>query len=129
MCVKTKVLPSKIHGLGLFANENIKKGSVIWKFTPGFDIKFTKGEIKKLPKQAKDFLEVYGWLSKKSGKICLSSDNGKYFNHSASPNCLSKYYENEEEVITKAIKDIKKGEEITDNYNSFEEDSSWTREI
>ncbi len=62
------------------------------------------------------------WLSKKSGKYCFSSDNGKYFNHSKFPNSLSAYYDNEEEVITKAIKDIKKGEEITDDYGSFEKD-------
>lgn len=60
------------------------------------------------------------WLSKKSEKYCFSSDNGKYFNHSKNPNSLSAYYDNEEEVVTKAIKDIQKGEEITDDYSTFE---------
>jgi SET domain-containing protein len=80
--VKTKVLPSKIHGLGLFADEFIPKGTIIWKFTPGFDLKFTKEQIKSVPKQVQEYLETYCWLSKKSGKYCFSSDNGKYFNHS-----------------------------------------------
>jgi SET domain-containing protein len=67
-------------------------------------------------------LHTYIWLSKKSGLYCFASDNGKYFNHSKTPNVLSAYYENEEEVVTKAIKDIQKGEEITDDYSSFEKD-------
>ena len=40
--VKTKIGQSKIHGMGLFADQFIKKGTIIWKFTPGFDLKFTK---------------------------------------------------------------------------------------
>ena len=121
MHVKTKVLPSNIHGLGLFADQFIPKGTVIWKFTPGFDLKFTKEEIKGLPNEVREYIKTYGWLSQKSGKHCFASDNGKYFNHSESPNCLSAYYDNEEEVITKAIKDIEKGEELTDDYGTFEE--------
>lgn len=118
--VKTKVLPSKIHGLGLFADKFIPKGTIIWKFTPGFDLKFTKEQIKKFPKQVQEYLEMYCWLSKKSGMYCFSSDNGKYFNHSKTPNSLSAYYGDEEEVVTKAIRDIQKGEEITDDYSTFE---------
>jgi len=37
---------------------------------------------------------------------------------------LSAYYDSEEEVVTKAIRDIQKGEEITDDYSSFEKDFS-----
>src|SRR3989344_3989649 len=120
LLVKTKLLPSKIHGMGLFADELISKGTVIWKFTSGFDLKFSKEQIKKFPKQVQEYLENYCWLSKKSGKYCFSSDNGKYFNHSKNPNSLSAYYEDEEEVVTKAIRDIQKGEEITDDYSTFE---------
>ncbi len=118
--VKTKVLPSKIQGLGLFADEFIPKGTIIWKFTPGFDLKFTKEQINKFPKQVQEYLETYCWLSKKSHKFCFSSDNGKYFNHSKTPNSLSAYYEDEEEVVTKTLRDIQKGEEITDDYSTFE---------
>ena len=45
--VKTKIRLSKVHGIGLFADENIPKGTVIWRFTPGFDLKFTDDQIKK----------------------------------------------------------------------------------
>ncbi|OGH83858.1 MAG: hypothetical protein A2301_00300 [Candidatus Magasanikbacteria bacterium RIFOXYB2_FULL_40_13] len=122
--VKTKIGPSEIEGIGLFADEFIPKDTIIWKFTPGFDLKFTADEIKKLPEKVQAYIGKYAWLSKKSGKYCFSSDNGKYFNHSNTPNSLSAYYDDEEEVVTKAIRDINPGDEITDNYASFEKNFS-----
>lgn len=123
MYVKTKVLQSDIHGLGLFADEFIPKGTILWKFTPGFDQKFTQTEIDTLPERAQKYLKFYAYLSKKSNKHIFPVDDGKYFNHSDDPNSKSAHFDDEEEVVTRAIKDIQKGEEITDNYNLFEEKS------
>lgn len=121
--VKTKIKDSKIHGLGLFADQFIPKGTMIWKFTPGFDQKFTREQILSFPDLLQIYIYKYSWKSTKSKLYCFSSDNGKYFNHSDDPNALSEYKKSDEEVITTAIKDIKIGEEITDNYSSFESDS------
>jgi SET domain-containing protein len=120
MLVRTKVLPSKIHGLGLFADEFIAKGTIIWRFTPGLDIKLTGKQILSLSKLDQIYIYTYSWKSEKSKLYCIALDNGKYFNHSLHPNTLSEYRDNEEEVITIALKDIQPGEEITDNYSSFE---------
>lgn len=38
--VKASVKPSPINGLGLFADEDIKKGTITWKYNPRFDISF-----------------------------------------------------------------------------------------
>jgi len=118
--VKTKVQPSSIHGFGLFADEDIPEGTLIWKFTPGFDRKFTREEILAFPDLLQIFIYKYCWRSKKSKLYCFSADDGKYFNHSDNPNCLSEYSDDEEEVVTRALRDISAGEEITDDYNSFE---------
>jgi SET domain-containing protein len=120
LSVKTKVSPSKIHGIGLFADQKILKGTTIWEFTPGFDLKLTERDTKKLSQQARDYLMIYAYRSKKSHVWILPMDNGRYFNHSDTPNTLSTYSEDQEEVVTKAIKDIEPGEEITDDYHSFE---------
>lgn len=120
--VKTKIKDSKIHGLGLFADQFIPKGTVIWKFTPGFDQKFTKEQILSFPDLLQVYIYKYSWKGSKSKMYCFSSDNGKYFNHSDDPNSLSEYIDGEEEVVTTAIKDIQEEEEITDNYSSFESD-------
>jgi len=124
LMVKTKVLPSPLHGYGLFADQDIPEGTVIWKFTPGFDRKFTREEILAFPDLLQIFIYKYCWRSKKSKLYCFSADDGKYFNHADEPNCLSKYEDDEEEVITRTLHDIKTGEELTDNYNSFEQDHS-----
>lgn len=120
--VKTKIGPSAIEGIGLFADEFIPKGTIIWRFTPGFDLKFTAEEIQKFPDRVQMYMKRYRWLSKKSDKYCMASDDAKYFNHSSTPNTLSAYYDDEDEVVTKAIKDINPGDELTDNYGSFEKD-------
>lgn len=120
MLIKTQVKESKIHGLGLFADEFIPKGTEIWKFTSGFDQKFTKEQILAFSELLQIYIYKYSWKSDKSKLYCLSSDNAKYFNHSDDPNVLSEYRDNEEEVVTVAIKDIEPGEEMLDNYSSFE---------
>lgn len=106
LLIKTKVIQSKIHGLGLFADQLIPKGTEIWKFTPGFGQKFTREQILAFPKLLQIYMYKYGWRNKKSKLYIFSADDGKYFNHSDNPNCFSKYRDNEEEVVTVAIKDI-----------------------
>lgn len=124
LLVKTKVKESNIHGLGLFADQFIPRGTEIWRFTPGFDLRFTREQILSFPEALQIYIYKYSWRSKKSKLYCFSSDDGKFFNHSENPNVLSEYQDNEEEVITVAIKDIQAGEEILDNYNSFEDEKS-----
>ncbi len=122
LCVKTKIKESKIHGIGLFADEFIKKGTVIWRFTPGFDIKFTEEQILSFPDLVQIYLSKYTWKSKKSGLYCFCTDDGKFFNHSDNQNCFSEYLSDEDESQVFAIRDIEIGEELTDNYSSFEDD-------
>lgn len=122
LLVKTKILPSSIAWIGLFADQFIPTWTEIRRFTPWFDLKFSKEEITKFPALLQEHFETYSRLSKKSGMYCFSSDHGKFFNHSATNNnILSAYYDNEEEVVTKAIRDIQIGEELLDNYGSFEQ--------
>jgi len=89
------VKKSKIHGNGLFARKNIKAGEII-------------GEVKGKP-------------TKKDGPYVLWMDNLnrgfevscvlKYINHHRKANAC--YYD---DLTVVALKDIKKGEEITHNY-------------
>ncbi len=109
MTIKTTIKESNIHGIGLFADEFIQKGTKIWEFTPNFDLKYTREEINQLPIAVQDYMEMYAWLSKKSGKYCFSSDNGKYFNHSKQNNVQSYYFDEHEEVITYAYGSFEEG--------------------
>ncbi len=119
--VNTKIGPSKIHGIGLFAGEYIPKGKMIWKFDNGIDQQFTEEEIMSLPLIAQKYLAKYAWKGLKTGIYCLSTDNAKHFNHSKNSNTKLEYIEGEPEGIVYASKDIEVGEEMTENYDDFED--------
>lgn len=120
MLVKTKVASSPIHGLGVFADEFIPKGTMVFRFIEPLDKRFTREEVLKFPKQVQIYLSKYSWVSSKSGLCCVPFDNNKYINHSTNPNVTSEYREGETEVVSFAACDIKPGEELTEDYANFD---------
>ena len=56
--------------------------------------------------------------------MILPADNGRYFNHSKIPNTQSRYPKNQDVPITRALRNIERGEELTDDYGNFE--TGWT---
>ena len=116
LCVKTKVLPSNIHGLGLFVDEFTPKGTAIWKFLPGFDQRFTHEEVASFPEIVKEYLARHASY-RKNNLYLLCADEGNYFNHSDTPNVYSQEVPGEEEMVVYAARDIQIGEELTENYN------------
>jgi len=95
---------SKIHGKGVFANRNFKKGGVVIDYSSCSE-KLTREQMEKTPQEKKKFISQIDdntWI--------LFKSPGKYVNHSCNPNTESR---NNADI---AIKDIKKGEEITANY-------------
>lgn len=117
MLVKTSLKPSSIHGIGLFAEQDISSGTVIWKFNEIVDKKITSNELKSLPNIAQTFLSNHSFFQ--DGFYILCGDNGRFINHSETPNI------GDEEGVSAALRDIKIGEEITDNYNNYEIEPQW----
>jgi SET domain-containing protein len=111
--VKTKVKESKIHGLGLFADEFIPKDTVIFKESR-FTLKFSEEEIQMWAGIQKDFILTYGYLQ--HGVYKCSVDNDRFINHSDSPNTIDL-----DDFTVIAKEDIQIGEEITSNYSDFNE--------
>ena len=122
LLVKTKIGKSKIEGLGCFANQFIPKGTIVWKFTPNFDIVTPPLEVEKLPEIARKTFCKYAYLNKKTGMYVLCWDDGKFFNHSDKPNVISVDTENDAEGLDVTARDILQGEEITCNYDDFDAD-------
>jgi uncharacterized protein len=118
--VKTKLSYSPIHGIGLFANEFIKKGSVIWRFTPTLDRVYTQQELNSQTPHDKNFLETYCF--KYFGKYYLCVDDARFMNHSSTPNCTDigvDEIKDNDLGYTAALTDILPGEEITCDYRNF----------
>lgn len=113
--VKTYLDKSLIHGIGVFADENIAKGQIVWQFVPLFDRVLDETEWFTIMKNGhpldKNFLRKYGFWDLQINKIILSGDNDRFTNHSDNPN--TKPNEIGDMI---AVRDIMKGEEITANY-------------
>jgi len=119
LLVKTKIGPSEIEGIGLFADQFISKGMVVQKFVPGFDLIFSEKDLEKLSGvQKKEFLR-YAYKNKNSGNYILCADNARFLNHCDNPNLIS---DNPDEEIDIAARDIQVGEELTVDYRDFDED-------
>lgn len=113
MLVKTKIQQSLIHGIGLFADEFIPKGTIIWKYEEGFDLSMSDGKKLSLPKLTQEFIEFFYYYKNGFGWTILG-DNSRFMNHSENPNTDSKEF-----FTTIANKDIQVGEEIFENYYHF----------
>lgn len=118
LLIKAYLAKSKIHGIGLFAGQDIKSGTVIYKTSPGLDLELSEEQFKKIDDASKRLIQHYGYQSKENKKWHLAFDNIRFCNHSEKNNLTkSKIYGTDHLIATK---NIKKGEELLQNYNEFE---------
>ena len=113
--VATKVKPSNIGGLGLFSEEFIPKGTLVWKNFTDSELIMTKEQFESLSDYMKGVCRVHAYLDKKTNEWKLPLDNSRFFNHSYSPNTYQ-----DEEGNSVALTDIHPGEEITVNYADYD---------
>jgi SET domain-containing protein len=116
MTVATYVGPSTIEGVGIFAAAPIPAGQVIWLLEERFDLLLSERDIASLTDLQRQFLERYGYHHMtRPNVVVLEYDNGRFMNHSDTPNTDFRDPE-----IGYAICDIAEGEELTCNYAEFE---------
>ena len=85
--IKTRVGPSPIHGIGVFACEDVAAGGPVWRFHPPFDQILSEQEIANLPDAAREYLEIYAYTSSDlGGQLVLSGDHARFLNPSDDPN-------------------------------------------
>jgi SET domain-containing protein len=115
--VKIKLAPSPIHGIGVFAMRNIKKGENLYTdiIPHQFDVPYSK-----FPKLrvgiAEQILGHFPLVVEGSHFLYPVTKMSAYLNHSDKPN-----YDAVKDV---ALQDIKKGEEITEDYRKI---PSWKK--
>lgn len=100
---------SKDIGYGVVATEFIPAGTITWVLDK-LDREFSLEEFQAMDFFYKDILDTYSYRNNK-GNFILCWDNGRFVNHSFNSNCLTTAYDFEI-----AIRDIKPGEQLTDDY-------------
>jgi uncharacterized protein len=106
LLVKTKIKSSPIAGIGLFADEFIPKGTYIWRFKTGFDIRVPEIYMDSLVEPAKTFFQTYAYQNPDTKNYVLCSDNARFFNHSDIPNTHCVIDPEDEETADVASRDI-----------------------
>lgn len=123
LMVKTKLGPSHIHGIGLFADQFIPKGTTTWRFVPGFDLRVDPDDLLRLSEPARKLFWQYAYVDKRNNHYILCFDDERFINHSEDPNIIQKRVGREIEGREIAARDIEQGEELTVNYYDFDKDA------
>lgn len=97
---------------GVFARIDIQKGEIIEKCpvieVPKYDIYNTRGSI---------LVTYFFYFGKNKERLAIALGFGSIYDHSYKPNATYKIKPKEKIIDFVALKDIKKDEEITVNYN------------
>ena len=75
--INTYLDKSKIQGVGVFSNENVRKGQKIKEVRPEFELRFDTTNLPKMPLAFANFIESHGYENNKNEYV-LSIDNEKY---------------------------------------------------
>lgn len=120
LMVRTILKQSDIDGLGLFADEDIPAGTIVWVFSEAIDRLLTHQEVSKLPMIAREFIQRYAYLDGCYDRYVLCGDDARFMNHSDAPNTHGIYPMSEPYGIDAVVRDIKAGEELTCDYRAWD---------
>lgn len=117
---------SKNKGRGVFAVKDFEKNEVIERAP----IILLNEKDSALCEKSKLDTYIFAWKKKYDGAIALGY--GSLYNHSYNPNSSYSHDYKRKEIVFRSFRNIKKGEELTVNYNRNPEDRSpinWIKTI
>jgi SET domain-containing protein len=123
----TEVRESKISGLGLFAKTFIPKGTAWFECEPHQVLMISKYQYQALcqshdsplSKGFIDAIKTYTYYEAKFDALIFCVDNARFVNHSFTPNSGADGPRSSLKSV--ALRDIYPGEEITENYLSYDQ--------
>lgn len=108
---------SDIHGTGIFTDEYIPKGKIIWKWT---GMELSHEDFLKLDSSEQERLRHCAYRSKNTGNWFLCGDDIEYINHADDANTTEHIDPHSGAGTLIAKRDIHPGEELTQDYREFE---------
>ena len=121
--VRVELRQSKIHGLGCFAVEPIRKNQLVWRFDPRLDIMIPLDKYDSFSPPVQEMLQHLTYTEEWDGVdyLVLCGDHARFMNHSSDPNV----FDSEDMLEDFACRDIVAGEELTCNYFAFDKDAAF----
>jgi SET domain-containing protein len=112
--VKYKLEKSKIHGIGLFADEDLQPGQLVYTASPALDVDIPMEEFEALDEKGKQEIRQWGFLMEPEDVWHVDFDISRFVSQSFEPNLIQD--PNHQETYLVAAREIKAGEELTQNY-------------
>lgn len=116
--IKYALKASGLHGIGLFADQRIRKGKIVYTASPSLDLNITQEQFDLLHQKEKDEILWWGFFDGPSQMWHVDFDVSKFINHSYDA-ALTQNSDFDEAYLV-ATRDIEMGEELTQNYLEFE---------
>lgn len=112
--MEVEVKQSGIHNKGVFATQDIPKGKKIVEYL-GEIVSSEEGSRRSEKQQKKGMVYIFKIDSKRDIDGDVPYNIARLINHSCSPNCEAE--QEGDKIFIHSLKDIKKGEELTFDYN------------
>lgn len=116
--IKYKLEASPLHGVGMFAAEDIAKGALIYTPSPLLDVNLTEEQFDSLDPREQEEVRWWGFFDRTSQKWHVDFDVTHFINHAV--DAIVTQDESHAEAYLVAARDIRAGEELTQNYLEFE---------
>jgi len=118
--IKYKLENSNIHGTGLFADQDISRGQVIYTSSPLLDLNISEEVFRALSDTEQREVRYWGFFDELSELWHVDFDVSKFINHMSEGQATVTQDKNHIDAYLVAVRDIKAGEELSQNYLEFE---------
>jgi len=125
LLVQSYLALSNVHGIGLFAGEDIIRGTEIWAYHPHSCQIYSRPGFYELCSHISlnAILNLLNYSYIKNQRVFYICDNTRFINHSLNDHNIG-FVEEGKEI---ALRDIKQGEELLENYFlSYDENDFFT---
>lgn len=114
LTIKTYLAPSAIHGIGLFAAEDIPVRTQVWRFNPLMDKIYSEQTFLKICRQSPEYSLKHFLNSsyRRGGRYFYLTDNARFINHAAETANIA--FRDDYSEVT--LRQIMAGEELLENY-------------
>ena len=116
--INYKLDKSDNHGIGLFTNEDLESGQLVYTASPLLDLNITQAEFDSLDAAEQNEIRWWGFFDEPTQKWHVDFDVSKFINHSADATLTQDTSHSAAYLVT--TRKVKKGEELTQNYLEFE---------